>query len=435
MSFSVLNFLALTIFLLGTYLIWFDKRNIVNHFGIGACFVAYLVPICVVDFSQYQSKSILSLYTLINTVGALSYVIGLYIGSKVYRIKFLDVFLKFNLFATTLSNVEVQNRLKKIIYYVYLSGIVGIIISYLIMGFLPIFAADPFAAKFFKGAYQAPYHRVAYIYRTSRQFVEIGLPLVCLEVISRRKIKDIVFLVLGVLLIVASLNRSTMLAGILLAMSIVISLKKRNTPFVIYVIFLLLTVVSGSALYYIITMFSSQNGFSDYQLGSNFFEAIAFGSPDITDQLNFLARFENGKYELTYGLTYWGGLIPFNYKYNPSSWTLYILNDTNDISEISSGGLRIPVSLWGYTSFGWFGVVLLPFISALFTGYIVRRYKIIINSLPYGKESYLQFFFIIFVFMNIAGIFMNFYLLSIYSLPSIVIYYIIIRNLKSSTLK
>lgn len=54
----ILNCIALCIFQLETYLIWFDRRNVFNLLPIGFCFSAYIFPLIVNDGFRVNSKSL-----------------------------------------------------------------------------------------------------------------------------------------------------------------------------------------------------------------------------------------------------------------------------------------------------------------------------------------------------------------------------------------
>ncbi|MBB6240096.1 hypothetical protein HDC90_004760 [Pedobacter sp. AK013] len=422
--------LSLCIFYLGTYVIWFDRRNIFNHFFIGFCLVAYVIPVCVIDFEKIAGVDILNLYSIINLIGAISFVVGLLIGNKWKKIGLIDQMVNFKIVHGYLSEPIKLKRFLKVCDRMYLFGIIGVTLSFVLMGFVPIFASDPILAKFFKGEYQEPYKRVAYIYRTSRLLIELLLPLKILQILNKWSLKNMSLIVWGLALIIFSLNRGPMLTGLLLALSIIFSLNKSRTIFFSYIGVIVMSVLIGSSLYYILAIFSPFGYYGGLDLGSNVFEAISFGSPDISDQLTFLNQFVQKGSDFTYGLTFIGGLIPFNFKYSPSSWTLFVANDTSDISEIASGGFRIPVSMWGYTSFGWFGVVLVPFLSAFFIGYIVRKIKPIIRSLDSTFSNRIKFYFISFIYLNVLVVFTNYYLISIYLLPPLIIYFLLLKTIK-----
>src|SRR5258708_35279303 len=99
-----------------------------------------------------------------------------------------------------------------------------------------------------------------------------------------------------------------------------------------------------------------------------------------------------------------------------------VVNNTNDNSEISFCGLRLPISIWGYVCFGWIGVAAVPFLSAFFTGYMIKKIKNIVNKLKPGFKGYFIFYYLVFIFIYVGGIFTDFYRLTIYALPGLIFY-------------
>ncbi|MFW0714230.1 O-antigen polymerase [Pedobacter sp. N23S346] len=428
MTEKILVGLSLSTYLIGTYLIWFNKKNIFNHMSIGLCVVAYVIPIFVLNFENYSNAEIWALYAKINIIGCISFIGGLILGYKWKNLTVVDNVIKFQFLKTLYFDDERINKIIRISNRIFLIGIIGVIISYMAMGFIPLFSENPYMAKFFKGQYQAPYQRVAFIYRTARQLIEFLMPLKILEIFLNKKLKDIILVLVAIILIVLSLNRGAVALGVLTAISIIVALKKSNLPFWTFLVLVFITFSVGSGIVYIIGyFFPNLSGLEGIATGDNFFEAIALGAPDIPDQLGFLSAFLNSGAHYTYGLTFIGGLIPFNFEWNPGIYTLRILNETKDVSEISSGGLRLSPALWGYVSFGWFGVVFLPFFTAFFSGYIIRKMKIILNNLAANRNGYVVFFMVYFMFSSTAQLFTTFYSISIYWLPSFFIFYLLLR--------
>ncbi|MBW4889883.1 hypothetical protein KXQ82_09155 [Mucilaginibacter sp. HMF5004] len=364
---------------------------------------------------------------MINSIGAFFFLLGLFIGYKWRPLRLVDTIIKINFLQSIAVDDDRVKKIIKLSNVIFIIGIIGIIVSFMLMGFMPMFASDPFLAKFFKGQYQAPYQRVAFLYRTSRQMVELFIPLMVLEIFLKPKFKNIALVLIAIILIAVSLNRGAIAGGALVAIAIAVGLKKKNMPFWTFLILVFITYGAGSAIYYIVLQFSGDSEIGKLGTGDNIFEAIAYGAPDILDQLGFLSAYIKSGSHLTYGLTFVGGLIPFNFPWNPAIYTLTILNDINDVSEIASGGLRLPVSIWGYVSFGWLGVAVVPFISAFFTGYITKKVKTVLQNISADKNGYVTFFMAYFMYSNIAMIFTNFLYLSIYMLPAFIIYYLLIK--------
>ncbi|MFC4142198.1 O-antigen polymerase [Pedobacter mendelii] len=290
------------------------------------------------------------------------------------------------------------------------------------MGFLPMFAADPYSAKQFKGIYNIRYHDVAFFYRTSKQLIQLLMPFLIISFFDKKSKNILLLIVIGVILIAVSLSRSEAVTGLILIFSIIIALKKSKKVFIYYLLSLIFVYSLGSSFWIIASVYFPKAGYVHEIDNLSIGYAIASGAPDIPDQLSFLEAFNSNHIDFTYGLTFVGGLIPFNFKWNPSVWTLLVVNDTDDISEIASGGLRLPVSLWGYVSFGWLGVIVVPFFSAFLIGYITKKIKSIVNKLPADANGYLIFYWLVFLYLNIGIVFTSFYTLSIYFLPGFVFY-------------
>ncbi|RTL55841.1 MAG: oligosaccharide repeat unit polymerase [Sphingobacteriales bacterium] len=412
-------------FQLGGYFIWFSKKNIFSHLNLGFCLVSIIIPSLIVNYSSFFENDILYLYSIINLVGAFFYLIGLFLGNKIRNVAIVDIVIEKNKLYTFISSENtIKQKLYKYSFNIYVLGVVGMVLSYLVMGFMPLFSKDPLAAKFFKNEYQDTYRRVAIIYRTSKIFIELMMPFLIFKVINKFKIIDIFLLVIGFFLIFVSLMRTGIGQSILIAISIYSCSKKDKVSFVLYIIFIFFIFMLGSSLNYII--FNLFSATSTQSTGSNWLQVVADGAPDISDHLSFLQAFTKLNNPYTFGLTFFGGLIPFQFKWNPSLWTLYIMyGRDDDFLSFLSGGLRLPISVWGYVSFSWFGVIFVPFLGGFFTGYLLKVIKLLINKI----SSYDVFYFLVFIYMNIGIVFTNFYQISIYFLPSFLIYYYYIYKL------
>jgi hypothetical protein len=180
-----------------------------------------------------------------------------------------------------------------------------------------------------------------------------------------------------------------------------------------YLIFVALIFPLGSAGYLLLGILTGIESLTSIYSVESVFDIVASGAPDIVDQLLFLEGFYDLDY-FTYGRTFFGGLIPGNYMWNPSVWTLTYDALGSDISETVSGGLRLSVALWGYASFGWVGVVLVPMFSGMVNGHLIR----ILRSLPLRK-SLLGSALVLTLYMTLGKQLTEFYFLSIHSLPSI----------------
>lgn len=412
--------ITLSVFVLGTYVIWFDKKNIFNHSVIGLCFVAYIIPLCILDLEYFASVETIRLYVIINSIGAIFYIGGLLIGYRWKRLILVDTVMKFSLFKTDIYKDSFWVRCLKTARFIYIPSVVIMALCFFYMGYLPMFAADPYSAKQFKGIYHPRYQQVALFYRTAKQFIQLLLPFFLISFYNRKKLSTFILIVSGTLLILVSLSRSETVQAFFLLFSIIIALQPRKWVFGVYIVSMVLIFSIGSSFWVIASYFFSNSGFNSLVDDQTISGAIASGAPDIADQLSFFEAFISNHVDFTYGLTFLGGLIPFNFKWNTAVWTLSVLNQTNDISEVASGGLRLPVSMWGYLSFGWAGAAFVPFFSAFFIGYITKKIRRVIDCLKPGYKSYMIFYFVAFLYINIGVVFSDYYRISIYFFPAFI---------------
>ncbi|MEK9495813.1 O-antigen polymerase [Photorhabdus sp. P32] len=405
---SLLNILSLSIPTLSLYLIWFNRKNIYAHLGFPLILIAYIVPF--IFFNELYSKyEVYSLYTEINVIGATSFLIGVIIAKKTPAISLPLV----PFYHMQGDYYDVDSKLKNRTFIILLFACFLMIISYISMGFTPMFASDPLAAKFFRGEYQETYQRVAIFFRIGNSIIPVFLPLAILLIIDKFDYKLSFVVLLGFICIALSLQRGFIGFSILTPVLIYAAYKSRFIFCIVFSVYIFIYVF-GAALWWLL-------GFA-YSDADSFLEGAMAGAPDVPDQLNFLSRFVVDNI-FTYGKTFIGGLIPFGYEWNPSVYSLKILNGVDDISQITSGGLRLPVYMWGYVSFSWVGVVVLSFISGYLTTHMILFVK---------KSSSLSisFFTLNYIYATtILIFFVNFYNMSIYSVPNLffvfIFYYVV----------
>ncbi|HEY9344007.1 MAG TPA: hypothetical protein VIQ53_01795, partial [Inquilinus sp.] len=84
-------------------------------------------------------------------------------------------------------------------------------------------------------------------------------------------------------------------------------------------------------------------------------DAIIKGLSDVHDIWWFMDAFHKAGPPPTMGMTVFGGLVPYDFPYNPGNYTKWMIGaDLNT----GSGGFRLPMSVWGYDAFGYPGLVL-----------------------------------------------------------------------------
>jgi len=394
---------------LGSYFVWPAKRNILAHLQLGLFLVAFVVPVFLTNTLSFFSPELKLQYSLITFLGGLAFLVGIIIGFKI-KPRFGNISL-ITFFKNENNNVNfLTNRLA----YISIGAVIILFISFALIGFVPAFSDDPFQAKFFRGAYKEAYQPYAIPYRISYTILTSSIAFTFATYIHTKKRLFIVLSVIIAFALLLTLNRGAIVAGLLLTGCCYACLNKRwFWPFFVFIVFVF---PLGSASYYLLGLITGNSTFLQLYNTSSVWSIIANGAPDVPDQLNFLNSFNNVG-QLTYGKTFLGGLVPSNYIWNPSVYTLYIINNGQaDINSINSGGLRLSVAMWGYTAFGWFGVAILPLLSGLLWGMSTRYIKTL--SYKHGTKV-LSLVVIVVIYNSIYKSIAEFYIFSMYSVISL----------------
>ena len=354
---SIINLLSYAVFMLGTVFVWPSKRNFILWLSFPFFITAYVFPLLAVNFSAAYSSADIQFLTNCNLIGALSFLSGLVFGALLkFKFKW-SMPLSFGE-----ANINISTLEKKV-FWLTVFGCLGMSFCFLWMGMVPMFSEQPFYAKFFRGPYKEKYDQISIIYRFSQAVLITVMPFCFALLLDKRRLLILAPLIWALLLFIGALTRSEVGAGLMIYLMAWST--KNRLRFTFFVIFSMLLYGFANLIYFMLGFGSSD---------SDMISVLMSGATDIADQLSFISKF-NPSNDLTYGLTFLGGLIPGNFKYNPSVYTLMIANGSDDVSSMASGGFRLPLSLAGYMAFSWFGVVLVPFVVGLITGMVVRVLK------------------------------------------------------------
>ena len=384
----------------GTYIIWPSRWNVFAHMQLGFSLVAYIIPILVVHVPSRFSAQLLSKDLDILGLGTIVYLSGLLIGSLLNGVSYIPIRLIFVALHPRGVLRVVERRAK----FLLLTALVLLALCFAYMRFIPAFASDPFAAKFFRGSYAIRYRPVAIPFRTAYSIIEAMIPIAFVLWWQTRKITWLFLSLCSVLAMALCLTRGPVAAGGLLVLGLICA--RRRIWTIGYLLLLLVIYPIGSAFYSLLGLESNH---------ISLWRVIANGAPDVSDQLHFLRGFLSiGSW--TWGKTFWGGLIPYHYPWNPSIYSLDIINGYSNVNKVVSGGLRLPLPMWGFAAFGWWGVIGVSLLSGILMGQSVNFMKRYVPS-----ESPLQSVLAMGVFSSVNMIIVQFYSLSIYSLPPLLI--------------
>lgn len=397
------------VFTCGSLLVWRSKNNTLAILEVPFFFTAYCFPLLVFPYDSFYSGQSIDRLVYLNSVGAVFYLLGCFVGFRLAK-NDNDIF---SWGAVEDGRVNFELVQKKILIFIAI-GVAGMAMSYAWMGMTPAFAEDPFSAKFFKGDYKDKYDQISVIYRFS-QFILITILPICFSLVFDFKSKLMgILAVCAMAMLALSLTRAPVLKGLLLCIAVFCSSSKTKT--LIFVVASTCLYLAGSALYWITGLTEG---------GDQIAETILSGAPDIFDHLTFIENFEPER-DATYGLTFFGGLVPGSFEYNPSIFSLSISNPLADISEIRSGGFRMPASIWGYAAFPEVGPILVSAFSGLLLGIYSKKLR---NALSKSTRLTTKVINLTW-FQAIPYFFINFFVMPYFGLISIVVYCLLVGKMR-----
>jgi len=98
---------------------------------------------------------------------------------------------------------------------------------------------------------------------------------------------------------------------------------------------------------------------------------VAATAPDLNDHLLFLNGFRLGGEQQvgTKNLQAGVSLSRSKGEYDPAAYAVRTITGLADLSDLASGGARLPAPMWGYAAFGYVGAAVWSFVSGLFGGW------------------------------------------------------------------
>lgn len=390
---------AFLVFGCGSYLVWPSRWNIPAHLSLGFAGVAYVVPILFLgQLSEYPKGLVVEL-TKVMTLGAFFLVAGMLLGANlVQRARVAERW-------APLARVGVQDRVRSRTLAVFVAALLGLAAAIALMGFIPMFADDPFSAKFFRGQYADAYRPVAPLFRGATSIITALIPVAAAWAWSRVGFAWKLALGVSVGLMAVTLQRGPAFSGLLIFVGVVLASRRKTLWFLLLV---LMTYIAGTLMYYVLGQLGVESFEGKELTDGSFLRTIAATAPDIPDLMSFLERWHRQGSGLTLGRTFWGGLVPGNFAWNPGVWTVTLGDPNYDISTTSSGGLRLPMPVWGLVSFGVPGVMLVALASGLFVGLWAR----IMDTLIQAATDLVDRTWILVLGASVRGLTSEFYLIS-----------------------
>jgi hypothetical protein len=313
---------------------------------------------------------------LVMFFGTLVYIFSLTIFFKArYSIKTKSInFLELLIFRFRVGKYGKIFSFMNIIFFLNVVAISFYIVSYWKMGFIPMFSENPFLAKYLGGEYQELYRPVAPLYRvalTISSFIIYFNVIYFLMSKSGGKILVSVFTIAVFVLTVFTLRR-TVIGEPILNVLLLWFLWWKNGRFLwFYILGYLCLFVFGSVANDIMKSFLGL--ISDFDI----IKSTAKGNPDLADLFWFWQSFQIRDFELAFGRTIIGGLVPFQYEWNPSIFTLNVIGAGTGVAH---GGFRLPFQIWGFVNFGYVGVIIWSSFTGFVDGYKLSIWKYCVSQ-------------------------------------------------------
>ncbi|MGG3006025.1 hypothetical protein [Geobacillus stearothermophilus] len=292
-------------------------------------------------------------------------------------------------------NISFENLSKKM-FFIFVIGVLCLTYSFYKMHLIPMFADDPFMAKFFAGPYQDVYRPIAHFYRVGLNLLPVFLLFSTFFLLSKKslpeRVKYLTFTGICIILLTLTLRRGLIAFNVITAIIFFVAVYMKKRYFYIFLFLYLLIFSFGSAVNQLILFLKGK-------VVSISFLSIIYGMPDISDLIVFMEKWLSSNADYTLGRTIFGGLIPFHYEWNPATYTKIIVSGD---SNAATGGFRLPVEIWGFVSFGYIGALVFGFFHGCITAIVYKiQYCLLINTTKDNSklEVFLKLLYIEFVYL------------------------------------
>lgn len=370
---------ALGVLMCGQILWWRRRDNVLAYVLIATWVVTIVVPIFGTSIVADSDPHVVRRLTWILLIGAGAYVVGLGIGGGIGSRS------NFGHTATWTQPLgdDVPVRIEQWARRLAVGGLFTLAAAFALLGYIPALAADKASAKYGVGIYASGAARGGAVYHVAIALASVALPVMMIVAWRHRSVRHVVLcgaLLIGLLL---TLSRQNAFSGPLLVV-VAIVIERRWRPVVV------VAMVCGSLFVGTLVneiIFPAAPGEST----PSFATRVAASAPDVHDQIGFLSGFQvlGNHFVATNTLT--AGLSLHKGYYDPGAYAVRTLTLLPDVSGVGSGGIRLPAPEWGYSAYGWTGVVIWSLLSGLFAGWGTVTVKRLVSASAYDRSGSLNY--------------------------------------------
>lgn len=349
----------------GQVLFWWRRDNIFGYLQAGFFFASITVPVLGTSIVADLDQVDVNRYADVMVIGAIAYMVGLCYGASLgQRMRLprlvigapLDVVPRF-----------VVKRARQ----VAVAGVGLLALSFVLLRYVPLLAADRVSAKYGIGLYAPGFARGGLVLHVGLIVASTVLPVVLALIVRNRRPVDV--MLAGALLVgvVVTLSRGRAFIGPLVFL-VAIAIERRWRPWRITAAVCFLFVAG--------TLFNELVHLSSSEPGSTFASRVAASAPDVIDHVEFLSGFEAAGSQEVGLKPIIASFRPDKGEYNAASYALRIRTGLPDVTGLASGGLRLPAPIWGYAAYGFPGLVLWSLLSGIAIGWGTRLLRRLLSE-------------------------------------------------------
>ena len=367
---------CLFVIMCGPVLLWPRRDNILAYRQVGIYASTVLVPLLGATSLGAFAPHLLDVYARLLIVGALAFVVGLLIGAQVGRAGRRSDRTSFGHPLDAGMAWQTVYRRARIL---GTGAAVTLFGSFVLLGYVPLLAADRLSAKYGVGLYADGFARGRLAYHFALGLASIIFPVLLIVAWRRRTFVDVALCGLVAVGLAASLSRGDFASGPLLV-GAALAIERRTRPTLI---------VAGVCLLFLAGSLSNELIFEKSRSGgASLSTRLAAGADDVRDHLLFINGFEREGSQFTNGRTITAKLLPgSDPARDPSTYAIRLTTGLQDTSLLASGGIRLPAPLWGFVSFGFPGAAAFCVISGLFIGWGTVRVRRLLDQTR-GRPGY-----------------------------------------------
>ena len=350
-------FVSLLVLMCGPILCWRRRDNVFGYLLGGLFFVSVFVPLFGTTIVDSFEPDLVNHYARILMAGALFFLAGLAYGSVLgTRSRRPPVTFDRPLPFSIPWRIVRRARLAAA------AAALAMVTSFQLLGYVPLLAADRQSAKYGVGAYKAGFERGSLAYHVALALASAILPVILAVAYRRRRSLDLALSGLLVLLLLATLNRGEAFLGPLIFL-IALAVERGWKP---------THVLAGVCLAFVAGTLANELIYTAPPTARPPLAVrVAATAPDLNDHLLFLNGFklEGEQFVGTKTLQAGFSVSPSKGEYDPAAYAVRTITGLGDLSDLASGGARLPSPIWGYSAFGFVGVAIWSFISGVFSGW------------------------------------------------------------------